>query len=70
MKVNELREHPYDPLAALCQVNDGQAREGQPDIYMNGVADVEKLQRPQCCRRKGKQGKMHEQSRPGAPRGA
>ena len=35
-------------VAALCQVDNDQAREGQPDIGMDGVADVEELQGPEC----------------------
>jgi hypothetical protein len=49
----ELREHPSDPVAALYQVDNDQACEYQPHVCMDGVADVEELQGPECRRGEG-----------------
>jgi hypothetical protein len=37
-------------VAALCQVDNDQACEGQPHVGMDGVADVEELQGSECRR--------------------
>jgi hypothetical protein len=42
------RDHPSDPVATLCQVDDDQAGENQPHVSMDGVSDVEELQGPKC----------------------
>jgi hypothetical protein len=49
-KAPQPREHPSDPAAALCQVDHDQACEGQPHVGMDGVADMEELQGPECRR--------------------
>jgi hypothetical protein len=49
-KTEDLREHPSDPVATLCQVVDDQAGENQPYVSMDGVSDVEELQCPKCRR--------------------
>jgi hypothetical protein len=48
----DLRHHPSDPMATLCQVDDDQAGENQSYVSMDGVSDVEELQGPKCrCHR-------------------
>jgi hypothetical protein len=47
-KTPQPREHPSDPVAALCQVDYDQASEGQPHVGVYGVADVQELQGSQC----------------------
>ena len=68
-QAHELCEHPSNPVATLCQVDNDQAGEGQPHVRMDGVPDVEELQGPQSRREEGQEAKVHEPARPGTPRG-
>jgi hypothetical protein len=68
-KAHELCEHPRNPVAALCQVDNDEAGESQPYIRMDGVPGVEELQGPQCRRNEGQEAQVHEPARPGTPRG-
>ena len=63
----QLRQHPSNPVAALCQVDNDQAGERQPHIGMNGVSHVEELQGPERRCEEGDEAKMHQPARPGTP---
>jgi hypothetical protein len=40
-------------MAALCQMDNDEASESQPDIRMDGVSNMEKLKGPKCSSEKG-----------------
>jgi hypothetical protein len=56
-------------MAALCQVDDDEAGESQPDIGMDGISNVEKLEGPKCGREEGQKANVREPARSDAPRG-
>jgi hypothetical protein len=56
-------------VAALYQVDNDQAGKGQPDIGMDGIADVEELQGPECRGGEDQEAEVHEPARPGTPHG-
>jgi hypothetical protein len=52
-------------VAALCQVDNYQACEGQAHVGMDGVADVEELQGSECRHGAGQEAEVHKPAGPG-----